>query len=374
MMKKFRTIELKFHEILIGFSFLSFFLLVLKLGIDCDAIVLSFLIIGIYQQLRFVLLPWRGDFKKHRIHYFILLVFVYVLPYFAGIFITNYGIINILCNVFYFLYCIFVMLYFYLICKRENQATTQPFKISTMKNKIIIYDDACPLCQAYTDAFIKYGLLSKDGRKPFSEIDERIIAKLDLERACNEIPLIDTQTHEVLYGIDAMVEVLNHTFPFVKPIASIAPMNWFLRKLYKLISYNRKGIVAKIPAIGKFNCAPSYSFNYKKFFIALCFTVSTIIMYCMFRKTFTQATDFIIMLSGFFVLISIFIQNKNHLEISMQWQLQLMIMCVVLIPVALLGQATTLGALLLACLLAILFIKQIYQRIVYLKYFIRSDQ
>jgi predicted DCC family thiol-disulfide oxidoreductase YuxK len=243
-----------------------------------------------------------------------------------------------------------------------------------MKNKIIIYDDACPLCQTYTDAFIKYGLLAKDGRKPFSEIDASIIAKLDLERACNEIPLIDTETHEVLYGIDAMVEVLNHTFPFVKPIPSLPPINWFLRKLYKLISYNRKGIVAKIPSIGKFNCAPSYSFNYKKFFIALCFTIATIIMYYMYRKTFPKTTEAVIAVSGFLVLISIFIQNKDQLETIMQWQLQLMIMCVILIPVALLGQVSTLGALLLACLLGVLFIKQIYQRIIYLRYFFNADK
>jgi predicted DCC family thiol-disulfide oxidoreductase YuxK len=243
-----------------------------------------------------------------------------------------------------------------------------------MKNKIIIYDDACPLCQAYTDAFIKYGLLSKDGRKPFSEIDASLIAKLDLERACNEIPLIDTQTHEILYGIDAMVEVLNHTFPFVKPIAKIVPINWALRKLYKLISYNRKGIVAKIPSIGKFNCAPSYSYNFKKFFIALCFTIATIIIYAMFRKTFPKSTDGIIAVSGVLVLISIFLQNKKYLELIMQWQLQLMIMCILLIPGALLGQVNTLGALLVASITSILFIKQIYQRLIYLKYFFGVEQ
>ena len=243
-----------------------------------------------------------------------------------------------------------------------------------MKNKIIIYDDACPLCEWYTTAFIKYGLLDKDGRKPFSQIDQSIIAKIDLERACNEIPLVDMQTFEVLYGIDAMAEVLHNTFPFVKPIVKLSPVNWFLKKTYKLISYNRKGIVAKVPKVNGFTCAPSYNYNYKKYFIAFCFVIAILLMYGLFKKTFPICSDLVFGISGAMVLFSIFIQNKNVLEFIMQWQLQLMIICVMLIPAALLGQVSTLGALLFASIVAILFIKHIYHRILYLKYYFSLDK
>jgi len=40
----------------------------------------------------------------------------------------------------------------------ENMETT---------DKILVYDDACPLCVAYTGAFVKTGLLTAEGRKSF---------------------------------------------------------------------------------------------------------------------------------------------------------------------------------------------------------------
>ena len=38
-------------------------------------------------------------------------------------------------------------------------------------NKIMIYDDSCPLCSGYTKLFVNMGLLSKGGRTPFTGID-----------------------------------------------------------------------------------------------------------------------------------------------------------------------------------------------------------
>jgi predicted DCC family thiol-disulfide oxidoreductase YuxK len=245
---------------------------------------------------------------------------------------------------------------------------------NALQHKILIYDDACPLCEWYSNAFIKMGWMQASSRKPFSQIDEALQQSVDLERACNEIPLIDTQTKTVVYGIDAMVEILNSKLPFVKPIASISPVNWFLRKLYKLISYNRKGIVAKVPKGMGFSCTPSYSFSYKKIFITFCFTIASLIVYTLFKKTFPVACDIVLGISALISIIAIVVQNKNYLEFAMQWQLQLMIICVLLIPAALLGMYTPLGAMLYTAVMCFLFIKLIVQRIVYLQYYFKTDK
>jgi hypothetical protein len=128
-MKTFRYIELKFLEILLAFTFIVFFYNIVEHSFNdkSSRISISFFLIGIYQQLRFVLLPWRGDFKKHRIQYLGLLVLVYLLPFLNTSFSSGYGIINQVYITFYFLYCIFVMFYFYLICKREHQAIRPTF-------------------------------------------------------------------------------------------------------------------------------------------------------------------------------------------------------------------------------------------------------
>ncbi|MEQ1734436.1 MAG: DCC1-like thiol-disulfide oxidoreductase family protein [Bacteroidia bacterium] len=236
-----------------------------------------------------------------------------------------------------------------------------------MKNKIIIYDDACPLCNWYTDLFLKYGLLTPQGRRAFSEIDGETLALLNTERACNEIPLIDTVTHEVFYGIDAMVEVLNDKFPIVKPIAHLKPINWFLRKLYKLISYNRKGIVAKVPSSIGFDCTPSYSYRYKKTFIAICFFVASMLIYFNVVTLFPTITALIIIVGLIVTILSIFTQDKNKLELYMQYQLQYMITSVLIIPVFFLLKYSLYGALLLLFIVITYSVYLGLQRIRYIK-------
>ena len=73
-----------------------------------------------------------------------------------------------------------------------------------MKNKILIYDDNCPLCTWYSGLFVKYGFLTPEGRKPFSTLDEQLISKIDFDKSRNEIPLLDTATDKVLYVINNM--------------------------------------------------------------------------------------------------------------------------------------------------------------------------
>ena len=39
--------------------------------------------------------------------------------------------------------------------------------METLRDHTIIYDDECPMCNIYTRAFVKHGLLDKKGRKGF---------------------------------------------------------------------------------------------------------------------------------------------------------------------------------------------------------------
>ena len=114
-----------------------------------------------------------------------------------------------------------------------------------MKNKILVYDDNCPLCTWYSGLFVKYGFLNADGRKPFSTLDEKLLAKIDFDKSRNEIPLLDTSTYKVVYGIDALLEILDQKIPCIKATGNFGPLKWVLKKIYKLVSFNRKVIVAK---------------------------------------------------------------------------------------------------------------------------------
>jgi len=148
-----------------------------------------------------------------------------------------------------------------------------------MNTKIIIYDDSCPLCSAYTNAFIQTGLIDKDGRKNFSTVSADLVEKIDLKRAVNEIPVIDTVTSQVWYGIDALLEILQQKIPFIKPIGNIKPVKWLLLKLYKFISYNRRVIVAGNNKAGSFDCTPDFNTRYRITFLAVFLLVNTFLLF-----------------------------------------------------------------------------------------------
>jgi predicted DCC family thiol-disulfide oxidoreductase YuxK len=135
-----------------------------------------------------------------------------------------------------------------------------------MSKRIIIYDDNCPLCSAYTTAFVKTGFIDKEGRKDFSTIPPELLNKIDLHKSVNEIPLIDTQHNQVWYGIDALLEILGQKFPLIKTIGNIAPIKYLLQKLYKFISYNRRVIVAA-PKKEGFDCSPDFNVRYRLLFL-----------------------------------------------------------------------------------------------------------
>ncbi|MFM2387603.1 MAG: hypothetical protein RL660_2360 [Bacteroidota bacterium] len=239
---------------------------------------------------------------------------------------------------------------------------------------ILIYDDKCALCAWYSNVFVKLGLLNNTGRLGFAQAPEQLLAQIDLDRAGNEIPLYDTATKQVVYGIDALVTVLSQKQKWIKTFAQLKPVDYCLRKLYKLISYNRKGIVAHIPSTEGYECAPGYSYNYKKFFIVLCYLLSCILLIAVHDKTLHKVADWLYLLSGFISLFAILTTDKKYLEFAMQWQLQVLISLVLLIPFTLLLPHINLAAVLYFAIISVLILMQIRRRIKYLvKYFKQSN-
>ncbi|RYF87722.1 MAG: DUF393 domain-containing protein [Chitinophagaceae bacterium] len=143
--------------------------------------------------------------------------------------------------------------------------------------KTIIYDDGCPLCQAYTAGFVQAGILTKEGRKNFNNADAGIMALVDPDRCHNEIPLVDSNTNQVWYGVDSLLELLGSRAPFIKKFGNLPLVNWLLRKLYNFISYNRKVIVGTLSA-GGYDCSPRFSIKYRLAFIISLFLLNSALL------------------------------------------------------------------------------------------------
>lgn len=114
--------------------------------------------------------------------------------------------------------------------------------MATLTHKTLLYDGACPMCQAYSQGFVKLGTLTPQGRVSLMDADQATLAKVDIDRARHEIPLVDTQTGEVLYGVDALASIIGNMVP---ALATLSTKTWAkapFRPLYSFISYNRRVI------------------------------------------------------------------------------------------------------------------------------------
>ena len=149
-----------------------------------------------------------------------------------------------------------------------------------LENQTLLYDDDCPLCRVYTKGFIEAGMLDENGKKPYCQLSEEEQVFIDLKRAANEIALVDTKNKTVLYGIDSLLKVIGHSFPWMKTVGYWKPVNWFLKKLYKFISYNRKVIIpSKINQAIKLQCVPEFNIKYRIFYIIFASIITTLTLY-----------------------------------------------------------------------------------------------
>jgi predicted DCC family thiol-disulfide oxidoreductase YuxK len=183
-------------------------------------------------------------------------------------------------------------------------------------NKAMIYDDNCPLCSCYTKAFVKTGLLKKENRIAFSELDSTSVS-IDWNRARHEIPLVDMDTAEVVYGIDAMVAVLRQKFFFVEPLLQIKPVNWFFRKLYKLVSYNRRIIVASVHKGNcGFDCRPDFNFRYRLLLLMVLMVITNVFLLAFAALVHLPAAVFYCSLVAPLLFLVFHKKEANNLELS----------------------------------------------------------
>lgn len=147
-----------------------------------------------------------------------------------------------------------------------------------MKNRILVYDDNCPLCSWYSSLFVKCRLLPVTGRQAFSQIDDTLLQKIDYERGRNEIPFVDLTNGKTYYGIDALLEILGDKVGLIKKIGRFPPVYWLLGKLYRFISFNRKVIVAIKCGPGSIDCTPDLNYRYRFLFLLVSMLFTTLML------------------------------------------------------------------------------------------------
>ena len=150
--------------------------------------------------------------------------------------------------------------------------------MKTLNDHVIIYDDECPACNLYTGVFVKTAMLDKNGREAYTTMDQQLHSIVDKKRACNEIALVNTKQQTVTYGIDSLFIVIGHAIPLFKPLFSFRPFRWVMRKVYSLISYNRKIIVPGKIFEKENVCVPSFNLKYRWMYILLTWIITSWIL------------------------------------------------------------------------------------------------
>ena len=138
--------------------------------------------------------------------------------------------------------------------------------------KAIIYDDTCPMCRWYTNKFVKAGLLEQENRISFAELEHKnLVDQIDMERGRDEIPLVDLEGGRTIYGLDSMVFLLTRRLPWLPKVLAIPPIDWFFRKLYKFVSYNRRIMAPSAKQAVKYDCTPHFNWTYRLLYLFFAF-------------------------------------------------------------------------------------------------------
>ena len=173
-----------------------------------------------------------------------------------------------------------------------------------MKDKLIIYDENCPLCCWYTGTFIKFGLLEEKGRMSFGEYEKYRKQdepdQLDWERAHHEIPLLDLSGKETLYGIDSLLCLLNQKIPFIEYLFRFKPLRFLAKQAYMLVSYNRKIIAAKRPIANCYDCSPDFHLPYRMAFILIALLLTCTIALPIFAMLNASSIFYILLATALF--------------------------------------------------------------------------
>lgn len=186
--------------------------------------------------------------------------------------------------------------------------------MQTLENKVIVYDDNCPLCQAYTAGFVRAGWLKQ--RTGFAGASTEMLAQIDLDRARHEIPLLDTQTGEVTYGLRALFLILGERMPVFKPLFRSRWFRPMLYPLYQIITYNRRVIAGSGSPKTGFDCAPDVNLFYRWLYISLAVWGSVALSFPFWEQGGLVGNAFILTHLG---ILSLTIMAPKRLDFVGHW-------------------------------------------------------
>lgn len=167
-----------------------------------------------------------------------------------------------------------------------------------LENKVIVYDDSCPMCRLYTYWFVAWGFLKAENRVGFANAPSQITEKVDLDRGRHEIPLVDRESRETIYGLQALTFILASRWKWLAPIFRTRVFWSTFHPLYQIITYNRR-VIAGCRACSGFDCAPDLNRFYRSVYLVLAAAFATLISIQLLRADTAVATTGFSLIAAF---------------------------------------------------------------------------
>lgn len=150
--------------------------------------------------------------------------------------------------------------------------------MKALKDHLILYDAECPMCNLYTGAFVKTGMLDRDGRAAYQHTTTYQCPQVNMQRAVNEIALVNTRTGEVTYGIRSLFSIIATSFPVFRPLFNSCIFTALMSKLYAFISYNRRVIIPAAETEDSFAYQPSFRLPYRIIWLLFTWCVTAAVL------------------------------------------------------------------------------------------------
>lgn len=152
------------------------------------------------------------------------------------------------------------------------------------KDKLIGYtlllDADCPMCNVYAQAFEHAGMIESSTAVPYQLANDQQIAGVAMEKAQNEIALINTNTKEIYYGVASLVHILSTRLPWIQQVAANYWVHKALTHLYKFISFNRKVIVPTMSQqLVRRSCIPDFHLGYRMAYLLFVLLTSAYVLF-----------------------------------------------------------------------------------------------
>ena len=149
--------------------------------------------------------------------------------------------------------------------------------MKALANHFLLFDAECPICDAYSRAVVKSGLINDDGRKAYQhELDAQTCPLIDRQRAVDQIALVNLETGEVSYGAESILKLYAAEYPLFARVLTYGLLMWVLNKLYAFLSFNRRVIVP--PTRQLYGLQPTLKLHYRIAYLILTWFITSVIL------------------------------------------------------------------------------------------------